>query len=124
MRAHGITTTDYVALSVLRRHDGMSSAELARWAFVTPQAMNVVISSLEKRRLIRRRPDPNHGRVLRASVTAKGLEILERCERSMDTIEADMLRELPPDSVEALRTMLASCAHSLETARRHGPLPL
>jgi len=116
-RAHGVTTTEYVALSVLRDRDGMSSAELARWAFVTPQAMNLVISALERRRLVRRRPDPQHRRVLRASVTSKGRQVLERCDRSMDEIEADMLRGLPPDEVEALRSALASCAHALESAR-------
>src|ERR1700756_2549448 len=60
--SHGITTTEYVTLSVLRDRDGLSGAQLARWAFVTPQAMNLVISALERRRLIRRRPDPHHGR--------------------------------------------------------------
>jgi DNA-binding MarR family transcriptional regulator len=116
-RTHGVTTTEYVALSVLRARDGMSSAQLARWAFVTPQAMNLVISALERRKLVRRRPDPSHGRVLRASVTAKGIQVLDRCDRSMDEIEADMLRDLPPEAVEELRTALGSCAHALETTR-------
>ena len=121
VRAHGVTTTEYVALSVLRRRDGMSSAELARWAFVTPQAMNVVISSLEKRRLVRRRPDPQNARVLRTSVTRKGLAVLERCDGSMDAIEADMLRDVPPESVELLRQLLGTCAHSLEETDRGSP---
>ena len=43
---------------------------------MTPQAMNLVISGLERRRLVRRRPDPKHRRVLRASVTSKGLQLL------------------------------------------------
>ena len=116
-RAHGVTTTEYVTLSVLRDRDGLSSAELARWAFVTPQAMNLVISVLERRKLVKRRPDPSHGRVLRASVTAKGIQVLDRCDRSLDEIEADMLRDLPPDEIEALRASLGSCAHALETTR-------
>jgi DNA-binding MarR family transcriptional regulator len=116
-RDHGVTTTEYVALSVLRDRDGMSSAELARWAFVTPQAMNLVISALERRRLVRRRPDPQHRRVLRASVTAKGRQVLEGCDRSMDQIEGEMLQDLAPEEIDELRTALASCAHALETAR-------
>ncbi len=116
-RSHGVTTTEYVTLSVLRRHDGMSCAQLARWAFVTPQAMSVVIVALEKRRLVRRRRDPQHGRVLRTSVTRKGLEILADCDRSMDAIEADMLGELEPEDVEVLKSLLAECAHSLEASR-------
>jgi DNA-binding MarR family transcriptional regulator len=117
VRSHGVTTTEYVTLSVLRRNDGMSCAELARWAFVTPQAMNAVIAALEGRGLVVRRPDPQHGRVRRTSVTPDGGEVLDRCDRSMDQIEADMLRDLQSASVERLRTMLASCAHSLEATR-------
>jgi len=117
VRAHGITTTEYVTLSVLRQRDGMSCAQLARWAFVTPQAMNVVISTLERRSLVRRRVDPNHRRVLRASVTPKGLQLLDLCDRSMDVVEADMLEGLSPENVDALRATLATCARSLEAAR-------
>jgi DNA-binding MarR family transcriptional regulator len=121
VRAHGVTTTEYVTLSVLRERDGMSCAQLARWAFVTPQAMNLVISALDKRGLVRRRPDPNRGRVLRTSVTPKGLTTLERCDDSMNAIEADMLQAVDADSVELLRGMLASCAHSLEATRPRLP---
>src|SRR5664279_3388822 len=73
----GVTTTEYVTLSVLRARDGLSCAQLARWAFVTPQAMNLVVSALERRGLVHRRPDPHHRRVLRASVTAKGRKVLD-----------------------------------------------
>lgn len=119
--AHGVTTTEYVTLSVLRDRDGLSSAQLARWSLVTPQAMNLVISALERRRLVRRRPDPRHRRVLRASVTARGREVLERCDRSMDRIEADMLRGLDDETLRTVRSALVSCAHSLEAARGDAP---
>ena len=33
VNAHGVTTTEYVALSIVRDRDGLSSAQLARWAF-------------------------------------------------------------------------------------------
>jgi DNA-binding MarR family transcriptional regulator len=118
--AHGVTTTEYVALSVLRDRDGLSSAQLARWAFVTPQAMNLVVAGLERRRLVRRRPDPRRRHVLRISVTHQGLRTLERCDRSMDVIESDMLRGLDADTLPMLRAALSSCAHSLEATR---PLP-
>jgi DNA-binding MarR family transcriptional regulator len=121
VRAQGITTTEYVTLSVLRDRDGMSASELARWAFVTPQAMNLVVSALEKRGLVRRRPDPAHGRVLRTSVAPRGLTALEGCDRAMDAIEADMLHGLGDEQLQLLRSMLASCAHSLEATRPRLP---
>jgi DNA-binding MarR family transcriptional regulator len=114
LRLIGVSTPEYVTLSLLHERDGLSCAQLARWVMVTPQAMNLVISALERRRLIRRRPDPRHRRVLRASVTPKGLEILARCDEAMDRIEADMLGDLPPETVEVVRSALGSCAHSLE----------
>ena len=120
VRVHGLTTTEYVTLSVLRERDGLSSAELSRWAFVTPQAMNLVISALERRRLVRRKADPRHRRVLRTSVTAQGLRILENCDLSMDAIEADMLHGLDAHTIDVVRAALWSCAHSLEATR---PLP-
>jgi DNA-binding MarR family transcriptional regulator len=121
MRAHhGVSTTEYVTLSVLRERDGLSCAQLARLAFVTPQAMNLVVSALERRGLVRRRPDPSHRRVLRASVTPKGLRQLERCDRSMDRIEADMLADVPAEQVELVRTALRAFARSLDHA---GALP-
>jgi DNA-binding MarR family transcriptional regulator len=114
LRLLGVSTPEYVTLSLLRERDGLSCAQLARWGMVTPQAMNLVISALERRKLVRRRPDPQHRRVLRASVTAKGLELLERCDRSVDVIEADMLGDLPAEKVEVLRDALAACAHGLK----------
>jgi len=120
LRQCGVSTPEYVTLSVLRERDGLSCAQLARWALVTPQAMNLVIAGLERRRLVRRRPDPKHRRVLRASVTAKGLETMSRCDLAMDRIEADMLGDLAPEQVEVVRAALGSFAHSLHPT---DPLP-
>jgi DNA-binding MarR family transcriptional regulator len=122
VRDKGVTTTEYVTLSVLRDRDGLSCAQLARWAFVTPQAMNLVISALERRGLVRRRSDPNHRRVRRASVTPKGLRVLDGCDLAMDRIEADMLEGLSPETLDTVRSALSSCAHSLE-ATRSSPRP-
>ncbi len=125
LRQHGVSTPEYTALSLLRERDGLSCAQLARWALVTPQAMNLVITALERRKLVHRRPDPKHRRVLRASVTAKGLELLDRCDQSVDQIEADMVGDLPPETVEAVRDALTACAHALKaTSPTPRPRPL
>ncbi len=110
---HGITTTEYMALSELRLRDGLSSAQLARIAFVTPQAMNLVVRELEQRRLIRRRPHPDHARVLSASLTRRGATLLKGCDRAVDLIEDAMLVDLDDTARGSLPGMLASCAHAL-----------
>jgi DNA-binding MarR family transcriptional regulator len=120
LAACGVTTSEYVALSILRERDGLSNAQLARWTLVTPQAMSLVISALDRRGLVRRRPDPNHRRALRVSVTARGRGVLAQCDRAMDAIESDMLTGLDPDTIDSVRATLTSCAHALEYAAR-GP---
>ena len=116
-----VSVTEYVTLSVLRNNDRMSNAQLARWAFVTPQAMNLVVSGLESRGLIRRQPSTANRRVLEASVTKRGHDLLARCEASMDSIEADMLADLSAAETERLRQVLRNCAHSLESSTADRP---
>ncbi len=113
---HGVTTTEYLVLSELRLRDGPSSAELARIAFVTPQAMNLVIRDLEQRELIRREPHPDGGRILRSRLTRKGLAVVRRCDETVDRIEDVMLAGLDAAARETLMDSLSSCAQALHGA--------
>jgi DNA-binding MarR family transcriptional regulator len=112
---HGVTTTEYMALSELRVRDGLSSSQLARIAFVTPQAMSLVIRDLEDRGLIRRRSDPNQRRVLRTSLTRKGLNTLRRCDTALDGIEDVMLGGVDNAARKTLAEILSECARALRT---------
>ncbi|MBO3751688.1 MarR family transcriptional regulator [Streptosporangiaceae bacterium NEAU-GS5] len=115
---HGVTTTEYMALSELRLRDAPSSADLARIAFVTPQAMNLVIRDLEQRGLIRRDPHPGGGRALRARLTPKGLSTVRRCDHSLDAIEAVMFAEIDHQARTALAETLTLCARALRPDTR------
>ncbi|NUP49976.1 MAG: MarR family transcriptional regulator [Catenulispora sp.] len=110
---HGVTTTEYMALSELRLRDGPSSAQLARIAFVTAQAMNLVIRDLERRGLVVRRPDPRGGRILRVGLTRAGSATLRRCDRALDEIELVMLAALDEEDRKRLGDDLAACARAL-----------
>src|SRR3712207_1008086 len=57
LRPLGVTLHQYTALSILERREGLSSAQLARRTYVTPQAMHQLVASMERDRLIERRPD-------------------------------------------------------------------
>jgi DNA-binding MarR family transcriptional regulator len=99
---------------VLHRHGApLSNAQLARRAYMTPQAMSEVIDALERNDLIRRSPDPNHGRLLPATLTAKGRRVLARCERQVDEMEDLMLADLSERQRRALRNALKSAVRAL-----------
>src|SRR6266700_3530171 len=77
-RPIGLTALQYTALSVLERHDNMSSAQLARHSFVTAQSMADMIAALESRELIERHRDDADRRRLVVGLTANGRDLLER----------------------------------------------
>ena len=75
-RDKGITTMQYVALSVLHVHPGMSSAQLAARSFVSPQSANQMVTTLERTGYLVRAPYEQNRRILQISLTEKGLELL------------------------------------------------
>jgi DNA-binding MarR family transcriptional regulator len=89
---YGLTTLQFTTLSVLSRHGApLSTSQLARRAFMTPQSMSEVIHALERKGLIRRNPHPNHRRTLPATLTAKGRRVLAECEAAVSEFEDSML---------------------------------
>ena len=111
--AHGLTLTQYTALSVLRRRSGLSNAQLARRTYVRPQSMIQVISTLERGGLIERAPDANHGRILRTELTPKGRTVLAACDRAVTKVENAMLADLSAEQRDALLSALLSCVQHL-----------
>jgi DNA-binding MarR family transcriptional regulator len=105
----GLTAVQYTALSVLSRHPGMTSAQLARRSFVSPQAANEMVAVLERRRLIRRRADEDGGRALWIFPTALGERTLSRCDERVDTLERQMFREVKRRDEDLFRRLLRSC---------------
>jgi DNA-binding MarR family transcriptional regulator len=110
---HGLTATQYTALSVLQMGKGLSNAQLARRSYVTPQSMIEMLGTLESKGLIERSPAPDHGRILRTELTSKGRRLLARCDEEIDRMETEMTRELTPEELRAFEQMLRSCVHML-----------
>ena len=113
----GLTLPAYTALSVLRGHDGLSNAQLARRSLVTPQSMSEVLRLLVDRGYVRRLAEPGHGRVIRTELTQRGRRALERCDRAVDEVEREMLAEFDADDVTELRDALLRCGRALEPVR-------
>ena len=91
LRPMGVTTLQYTALSVLERRSGLSSAQLARRAFVRPQTMHEMVLSLAERGLIERKHAPNNQRVLLSNLTESGRELLDSCRPAVQDVEEKLL---------------------------------
>jgi DNA-binding MarR family transcriptional regulator len=118
LEAQGLSVNQYTTLSVLDRRSGLSNAQLARRALVSPQSMNEVLLTLEERGLVRRHAHPEHGRILQARLTAKGRSLLARCDADVHRVEARMLSGLGDKDRAALRRALLCGIRSLQGGLR------
>lgn len=118
MRPLGITAPQYAVLSAIELDPGISNARLARAAFVTPQTMHGIVANMERFKLIRRMPDPEHGRVRRSELTPKGLDILRKAHCLSAEIEAAMMRGMDKKDRNELAQLLDQCANNVSTASR------
>jgi len=118
LRDLGITAPQYAVLTFLEEAPRLSSAELARRAFVTPQTMNRIVANLEAAGLIERDPHPQLGRVLQATISRRGHSLLAESRRRIAQVEARMVRDLSPAEQRQLANLLERCARALRPSRQ------
>lgn len=109
----GITALQYTALTVLERHDGLSSAQLARDSFVTAQSMADMVATLQTRGLVRRERPAADRRELRIYLTDDGRALLGKHADQVARIEESMTAALTETQRERLREALNACRRSL-----------
>jgi DNA-binding MarR family transcriptional regulator len=109
----GLTTPQFLALAAIEQNDDISSAELARQSFVSPQAMITIVSRLESAGLITRVPAAHGGRSLTMRLTAKGSQQLSEARRHAYAIERYILELLGSERYSALLTSLDQITSSL-----------
>ena len=114
LRDSGVTALQYTALTVLARRDGLTSAELARNSFVTPQAMADLVTALERGGFILRRRNPDNRRQLLISLTPEADALLARVDVPVAGLEARMLEGFDAAERERFRDYLNRARSSLE----------
>jgi DNA-binding MarR family transcriptional regulator len=102
----GVTLAQYVALEELERQPGITSATLARACLVTPQAMMVVLRSMEEQGLISRSIHPRHPNVLELHVTDAGREALHAARHRVAPMERAVADAFSPAELDLLAALL------------------
>lgn len=118
---HDLTITEFTTVSILRARSGLSNAQLARRAFVTPQAMNQVMASLEEKGVVRRQASPGrdghgHHRARGTRLTAKGTRLCRLCDRIVDEVETASFAGLSAAERLDLAVMLRDATDRLRSA--------
>jgi len=110
----GVTPPQFVVLTMLRAYPGLSGAELARVALLTPQTVGVIIRNLERDGAIAKTAHPVHGRVLQWTLTRRGAGLLEKCRRHAQALERRLAAGLNAKSQVMVRRWLSKIATDLQ----------
>lgn len=103
-----LTTARYELLGLLDNTAGgkLSLGELGRTTLYHPATMTYTIDGLEKRKLIKRVPDPSDRRAVMAEITAGGRKLVRQATKLLDEIDWG-LGELSEDEATALAVLLS-----------------
>lgn len=95
-----------------------SSAQLSRRFSMTPQSMNEIVATLQRKMLLDKTIDPNHKRILRLSLTQKGKDMLVLCNQAINEVEGNLFMYLNMEELSTYRTLLSKIL-----ANTHESLP-
>jgi DNA-binding MarR family transcriptional regulator len=110
----GVTPPQFAVLTMLKAYPGLSGADLARVALLTPQTVGVIIRNLERDRAIRKTPHPVHGRVLQWTLTRRGGVQLDKCRRRVNALERQLVARLSAKAQATVRRWLSDIAADLQ----------
>src|ERR1700733_7805114 len=82
------------ALAELSMDPSLSTADLARRTFVTPQNMSLTVSKLADRGYLIRSAHATHARINRLELTARGRRVLDRGVARAQRVEAETFAAL------------------------------
>ncbi|SDS28227.1 MarR family winged helix-turn-helix transcriptional regulator [Bradyrhizobium canariense] len=110
----GITPPQFAVLTMLNAYPGLSGADVARVALLTPQTVGVIIRNLERDGAIRKTPHPVHGRVLQWTLTPRGAALLGKCRHHVNAVERRLTAGLGAKAQLTIRRWLSKIAADLQ----------
>jgi DNA-binding MarR family transcriptional regulator len=103
----GLTPGQYVALVELEQQPGITAASLARACLVTPQAMMILLKTMDQQGLITRTAHARHPNVLELHMTDVGREALREARKRVDPIEQRVFGAFSAKDLVAFRELLS-----------------
>jgi DNA-binding MarR family transcriptional regulator len=106
MSVHGVSTAQIGVLRQLANEPGLSGADLARRLLISPQGVQFALTSLERRGLVERKRDPQHGRILQAYLTGEGRDVAATVVSDAVAAHDQVFGVLTTEEQRALRDLL------------------
>jgi len=106
MAVYGLRPVDFSVLSLIAHNPGITSRQLCSTLNIQPPNLVGMISQLEKRDLITRRPHPRDGRAMGLHLTAAGRKMAKQAEVTASELEDTATARLSTTERETLMRLL------------------
>lgn len=108
LRAEGedVTPEQWIVLVRLWERDGRTQTELGESTYRDRPTMSRILAGMERRGLVKRKADPDHGKVLRVHLTARGRALRDELVPKARRLVERSLRGIPERDLETTRTTL------------------
>jgi DNA-binding MarR family transcriptional regulator len=114
---NGLSAARMTVLRLLTEEEGLTGAELARRAWVSPPTMNETVRWLLRQEMITRRPDPRGGRAIQLFIAPAGQAALDRAFPLLLELAEHLVAGIEP---ERLRSFFDTLDEIAERADAYG----
>ncbi len=117
--------TMHQAMTIMRLHEEGEAipGDLASELGITPASVSGLLTRLEARGLIERRPDQLDRRKVWVSLSERGGRVAGERRTTFDAHRDQLLSDWDPEEMETLAVLLAKLERSLAKAEEQPPLP-
>jgi DNA-binding MarR family transcriptional regulator len=109
LSSRGVTLSQLQMLHAIKNSPRSSGAQLARVCYVTPQTVQALIERIEEDGWIVRHKDKGDDRILAASLTEAGEELLRVAEAVVKRVEARLWVGISAEEIVGLNGVLERC---------------
>lgn len=111
----GITLSQFIVLNFVNNNpNDLSSAQLSRRFKMTPQSMNETVTLLQAKDLIIKIADIDNKKILRISLTEKGVELLDKCNSAIDQVEKELFSTISEVELHSLRSLIGNILQAIK----------
>lgn len=113
VRDYGITAAQYGILYQIAANPGISRAEVARQNFISPQAAQVALATLESKGLVARQSRSDSQRIVGAALTEEGERVFRACDARTAALAEDFVAPLRVVERHMLIDLLRRCIEQM-----------
>ena len=97
-----ITPAEFNCLLQFFNHDGLNVKDLAQRLHITPGGVTRIVTSLEKKGILKREIAPNDRRGILVSLTEKGKEVVYQIKHASEELHGEILDKIEDEHREAI----------------------